>query len=420
MSDFTTQEERLIAIRQNLYRGGLEDAERMAEAIPDPDLRRSVCAHYASLPFMPFMDLANDKHFGQALIGIRMHFNTLDDFESKMDDLALAVARAIDASLEGKGAETLPPENLQDAPREAGAKIGAAGKEVKSPTAPTAGGSPSGAIALTDPYPKSSIALFKRKPGSADIFLPALLAPPPPGTSGPGNLLRWLEGDPEASGGISILLRGKAWMAKVPDLEIDLTADTASFLSASGVKRSLDEEMFSAYGIWAQEEAARDMRAFSFADAAAVKRACEKVIEVYFPEHPGALSALDASLAMSTEAMAMISFAQDLEAHYFEDVDPEMEAIRQDQDLISSTHPDRSFRRGLILDQAFARFFVASMPFNAALGLSIVEMRDAQASRLAGGWGSDQLVRNFDQLFFEDCRRPLSEFILEPEISLEM
>lgn len=262
------------------------------------------------------------------------------------------------------------------------------------------------------------IRIFPSATVNGSVHLISLLSPPPSDQK-IEHLERWLNFDPEVNG-IAIFLDGDDWAEKATDFEVDLYNDPENFLSLRSVKKPLDESMFRMYGDWVRENSSDYPDSLDENILENVRECFEFIIAKYFPSHPGFLSKSSAEIILSEDSCRMISFACELESQFLQDCDPDEENMKSDQDYLSSAHPARSIVSGHILKQAFGRFLVASMPIDAALGISLVEMRDAQLQRIAGEEAEKNIAKNFDELFFDDCRRPLESFIVEPDHVLEM
>ena len=398
-ADLSEHERRLITLRLRLNKAGMEDMTAISQKITSLEERDELRADHSDIPGIEMLDMEKDKHFAQMLIAIRMRFNQSRDFEGDLDRLTLRVDRMMHGAPEEALEDDIPADTTPASPPGQGAET-----SPELSTAPATG----------------RMALFSQDAGQVDLFIPALLPPPPGKGCSLQDLTQWLSGAPVGDGGIAIAFDGDAWFAEVTDLEIELSADPDAFLSMRGVKRRLESDAFGDCAAWLTQISKAEAREFSHEDQGAVHVACETVIRQFFPKHPPALGALRAQLVLSPALKSAITFARDLEAAFLEDCDPEEEAMRPPQNPLASAHPDHGFLGAHLLEHAFARHFVASIPMTAALGTCLIEMREAQARRLGGGWECEKLVNNFDELFFEDCRTPLDAFILEDEVALEM
>lgn len=410
----TSQDMSLDYIRSVLAADQTSGIKAIAALIP-PGSRDSLKDAFFSDDSYDPGDLRQDKSMGRLLIAINGKIIHGPHPEKRLDELSSAIAGMIaaqPASPHAKG-----PAAISGGP---GLNLDSDSVERHMPAAPVKKTAPP--APLEPQAEKTSLGdqvrlrLFEDAGSNTSVPLISLLVPPP-SCKDKDALERWINADPSGTG-VAICLNSEKWMTQATDLEIEIYNDPEGVLSSLPTRQPLDEEMFAPLGQWVRQEMALQARDPGEEDLLCLKEAFEKVIQAYAPDHPGNLRQNEAEIVLSEDAGHMISFARDLEAHFLLDADPEMEPHLGEQHLLSSARPDRAFLANHVLMQAVGKFLVASVPLDAALGLSLIEMRDAQLRRRLNE--GDDNVEKFDDLFFEDCRRPLESFIVEPCADLEM
>ena len=396
--------ERIGEIRQALHR--VRDLDRIAVKIPDLQVRERIRAAYVgAVPAIARLDLTQEKHFERMIAGIRMTLDRSDSYEADLDRLAVL----IDSAMEG-GAPSDAPE--EPAPEEA-APIGAASRAT-APIQPEANGTGEPIGEHGPARGGAVLQLFRSTPPVPGTFLPALLAPPPQPVAPIRALVSWLSGDYPGPRGLAIAIEESDGMPALADLEIELRADPASFLKARGVKPPVDPVIMTGYGDQLHDMAlAEGFEADASIDGAVVA-AYERAIARLDPDQPGQLAAVKARLEIGEELRRCFAAVVTLEREFLDELDPGAEPSLP-QWPNASIHPERALRPGDALDRAFTCYLIAGYPMDAALAVGILELRQAQVLRLAGGWDAEWTADDFDRKFFAHCRQGLDQYMMEPE-----
>ena len=395
--------ERIGEIRQALHR--VRDLDRIAARIADPQVRERIRGVYVdAVPAIGRLDLAQEKHFERMIAGIRMTLDRSESYEADLDRLAVLV----DTAIQG-GATTDAPSAAPEDP----APPPLAGAPA-TPAAPAPHTSPEPDAQSIPPSSGASLQLFRSTRPVPATFLPALLAPPPQPEAPVRALVSWLSGERPGPRGLAIAIEESDGMPALADLEIDLRADPASFLKTRGVKPPVDPVIMVGYGDRLHDMAISEGFETDPSIDSAIVAACERAIERLDPDQPAQLAAVRARLEIGVELRRCFAAVVTLEREFLAETDRDAEPP-QPQWPYASIHPERALRPGDALDRAFTCHLVAGYPMDAALAVGILEFRQAQVLRLAGGWDADWTGEDFDENFFAHCRQGLDRYMMEPE-----
>lgn len=424
--------ERIEKLRQDLHR--MRNSGEIAAQVHDVGMRKRIQDIYAAeIPggLAGKLDVTRTDGFGHLLVAIRFNLMRKDDYDAELRRFAHVLDEAIRAPAGASlakppsrpepvgttpGPEDVPPPPSREASDAPVVQDDEPPHEV-TPDAEQIDDQPTSVVALRhfrQVDPVVEMRLFSDRPKTPAVFHPALLAPPPAPDCPSRQLTAWLSGEFLDQRGLRIRLEGIAERADTADLEVELRSDPASFLAANGIKPRLNTSAYIGYGDWLMEIAHAEGHEMNETHLQAVARSCERVIETFYPDHPGQLAALSAHLGIGDELAPCLAAAISLEEAFLQDGDPE-EASFSRLHVQGSIHPDHALHEGIVLDHALASHFLAGFPLDATLAVSLVELRMAQAMRLQGDWNSAEPLLSFDKEFFTDCRQPLEQYMIDSE-----
>lgn len=420
-------EARIEHIRGILHR--FHGIDEIVARIPGVDLRSRIRDLEATgIPGAHLLTMSRDDHFAKMLVMIRHGYDRGDDYHAALTRLATILDEAMKLpDLPEPADPSCPAHDATPAPPPSAPAPPAAPPDTAAPSGPAGSGKvgPEGREIPGQPD-REGLRLFTDRPQTKVVSLAALLPPPPPQGCADGILLAWISGSawsPRALGmSYAADAIGPAQVGAddiLTEMEIELHANPTGFLAGNGARTRLVPDAYRGFGDWLVRQAASDDAAFQEHHARSLRVAFESVVDLFSPSHPGQLARIGAELRPGPELARSIALAIDLEAEFLADVDPEAEP-QSHQIPNGSIHPDRRFEPGIVLRSALSAHLLAGHPLDAALAVSLLEMRQAQVLRACGGFLADMPCEDFDPLFLDDCRRPLGGYMMDPEPTLEM
>lgn len=380
------------------------------ENLPDLPARQALQKELiAFLPEADRYDVADDARFWRLILHVRMSIDArrAEDYESGMMDLARTIERAI------LGAGTSVPAQDPVPPADGVADAGDAGE-------PQAPGVPVAPMSVPGPSPElpdglsrgTDRLLFRDERAGVIGFAPGLLLPAPPPAAPSRDLSAWLAGEMSDAMCFGVRLSQAAVEAMVIDSETEMLTDAEAFFARPGMSPRMMADVFPGYGDWvlerAQEEGLPDLSRGAFHR---LRASLEAVIRREHPDRPARLHAAGAELVIGPRMAAILETADRLEALYLAETG-EDGPHRPDQDLRGSFSPEGRLRRGDVMVRAASCHVLAGFPMAAAVTLALVEMRSAQVLRRTPEADRDTVFRDFDRMFFEDCRAPLDRYMI--------
>lgn len=405
-------------LRTILHR--MKGVEEIVAKIPHIGVRDAIRAAEArEIDHAMRLDLARDDHFKRLILGIRQKLNTRSDYEDALRRLSFILDMAMQGTVPGHAPRPAPaphPDGHSDVVQ---ARTGAAAGPMETGDVVVSEPSPP-AMVRADERPATQTAphLFAGRTHAEIAFLPALLPPAPPLGAPSRALSAWLNGEPWSARALGMAFDAAGAETLLAELEVELRNDPATFFLTAGMKPRFDPTSFLGYGDWLHEEARIAAARLQPDHRAQLASALEAVIDRLYPQQSAALAALHARPVPGDALGPCIAFALDLEHAFLDEADAE-EGSRPPQNLLGSIRPDRALRQGLVLEAALTRHFLSGCSLDAALTVGLLELRQAQVARLTDDAEQSTMDPSFDNLFFSDCRRALTSFIMVPDLTPE-
>lgn len=417
--------------------------EEFCELVSNPEIRLRVRDTLgANLPGVERYKVEEDKFFLLFLNGLRMAYDGRDDYNDRIRQMAVVLYGsrdgAVPARTEARPAEApvaaaeTAPETQPRTPHPAVAEPAPPAVATPAQAAKTA--APALALVGSAPAQVSSAAmteltLFQARPPERPGHLVALLGPPPAKGCLGNALSAWLAGVPASLTSVAVRLDGHGVADQLAECEAELRSDPDGYLSRSGVRRRLKARGTEPGGDWMKhhaswlssvvaqsghdvsEKAADGMPGVA---AIALRDALERVIDGFEPSLAGRMKGAGAKLVIPEGAEKMIATAIALEDQYLDELCDEP-GERAAQNYLGAVSERGEISRGIVLDRAMTCHFVIGIPLDNAVALALLELRCAQALRLAGPESEGDVFQQFDERFFADCRQPLSGYMMVSE-----
>lgn len=445
-------EARIEHIRGILHR--FHGIDEIVARIPGVEIRNRIRElEGGEIPGASQLVMSRDDHFAKMLVMIRHGYDRTADYHAALTRLATILDQAMSLSGAPQGAtpqSTTPksattqgatpqgatPERDPPAPGRPGPGSSPASPPVPlrvqtSPGQKADGPVPDGDAdrpAAQRPGDEASdpLRIFAGRPESEVIALAALLPPPPPQGCPDSALLTWISGSPWSPRALGLSYAPDA-LRRLPagaddiltEMEIDLHANPTGFLSEHGARPRIIADAYPGLGDWLVRQASQDGSVFGDPHARALRAAFESIVDLFAPTHAGQLATIHAALRPGPELALGIALAIDLECAFLSDVDPDDEPPSR-QIPNGSIHPERRLEPGIVLRSALAAHLLAGHPLDAALAVSLLELRQAQVLRACGGFMAAMPCDDFDSRFLDDCRSPVDAYMMDPEPTPEM
>lgn len=413
----------------------MKDMQKICKQVTDPEIRlRLRDALGEGLPDLERYKVAEDKFFLLFLNALRMNYDGRDDYTDRIRQMAVVLQGARTGVMEAV-APAVAPKAIPSSPPVTPAPVSVT-PQASPRVSPL---SPASVASRPDNAPRlhvvpgaptaSAVALFEARPPEHAGYLPALLGPPPAKGSSGKSMSNWLSGVPAGPACVAIRLDGHGVAEQLAECEAELRSDPDRFLSRSGIRprmkpgeRVNGADWMKGLATWMHTEAGnpvegvppRESDALPVPGVLDLRNALERVIDRIDPAMAGRLKGAGARLVIPDAAARLVAVANGLENLYLEEL-CDNTGDREPQNHLGAMSDRGALTRGCVLERAATCHFIIGLPLDGALTLALLELRCAQALRLAGPENEDSVFQSFDDRFFADCRQPLSGYMIADE-----
>lgn len=417
------------------------NAVRFSEVIPlvpDPEHRARIIAKAGELFGIPDRNDTGDKIFTATLVGCKLKENTFsskDEREKAREHIvALLTESALITEARLKGIDYGNPAG------EISTNANIEKKDEKPDPVPvlrvpepSAVPEPEEAPDAPHADPEQSLEAVTIGVRLFDTDDPVRPLPPPnfvsllqpgPGPKADGRLLsRWLSGVPPHPGEWAIGPRrlDAAGAESLAEIETDLLSGPEQYLAKQGQEQVLSPDAPMYNGSHPTDIMSRVMAAWpdnglEFQAVRLFRESLGDVIGEFWPEKAADLKSCGATLTIGPELARMLGAALAAERYWLDELGDDTDGSAQF--VMGDVNPNGRMEEGLAFRRMAFLGYGCGRNATEALAESLIGLRQALAYRHIDKNPDGPLCGNFDEMFIDDCARPVRDYIYrEPEMA---